>query len=78
MAKKTDSGNGQLVPYLSDALDSGIDISTREKALEYLSILSDPDAFASYNFLIEYFDAKDYYELYIHLQELRKDLIVDK
>lgn len=66
------SGNGQLVPYLQDAIEKKIDVSCKKKAIIYLTSLNvfDPDVEASLLFLIKNFNAKAYEELYSYTNNL--------
>ncbi len=72
MTKKPN--NGELVPYILDAIEKGIDVSTRNKAIKYLSSFidteTDPGAITSLEFLVKYLDTKAYAELYAYVGTL--------
>lgn len=71
---KSNNGNGELVPYILDAIKNGINVSTRNKAIKYLSSFvdteTDPGAITSLEFLVQYLDTKAYAELYAYVGTL--------
>ena len=62
----------EVMPYLMDAIDQNIDISTRKQALGYTKIMASSDRYAKP--VVEYLesiDDKEYKELYKMIKDYK-------